>query len=95
MLLIWDVGINVFVHVWLLLGIVLYVIALAIAFGNQLPTTRKLVEATKNAAACTAARHAAAVRPAAAHRRDGPPRRRWAAWSTTVLDRDHRLPDGD
>jgi hypothetical protein len=47
-LLIWNLGINVFVHLWLLIGIVLYVAALAIAFGNQLPQTAKLVEATKN-----------------------------------------------
>jgi hypothetical protein len=47
-LLIWNLGINVFVHLWLLLGITLYVVALGIAFGNQLPTTAKLVEATKN-----------------------------------------------
>jgi hypothetical protein len=47
-LLIWTVGLNIFVHLWLLLGIVLYVIAMGIALGNQLPTTRKLVEATRN-----------------------------------------------
>ncbi|MEO8625586.1 MAG: DUF2269 family protein [Candidatus Limnocylindrales bacterium] len=48
--LIWTAAINMFdgVHWWLLIGIVLYVIALAIVFGNQLPVTRKLVEATKN-----------------------------------------------
>lgn len=45
-LLIWNLGLNVFVHVWLLLSIALYVIALAIAFGNQLPATRKLIEMT-------------------------------------------------
>jgi hypothetical protein len=47
-LLIWNLGINVFVHLWLLLGIALYVVALAVAFGNQLPTGAKLVEATRN-----------------------------------------------
>lgn len=47
-LLIWNLGINVFVHIWLLLGIALYVVAMAIALGNQIPQTRKLVEATKN-----------------------------------------------
>ena len=45
-LLIWNVGLNVFVHLWLLLGIVLYVVALGIAFGNQLPATRKLIQMT-------------------------------------------------
>ena len=44
--LIWTVGIDVFAHLWLLIGIVLYVIALGIAFGNQLPVTRKLIELT-------------------------------------------------
>lgn len=44
--LIWTVGIDVFVHLWLLIGIVLYVIALTIVFTNQIPVTRKLVEAT-------------------------------------------------
>jgi small neutral amino acid transporter SnatA (MarC family) len=39
---------NVFVHLWLLLGIILYVIAMAIVFSNQLPMTKRLVEATKN-----------------------------------------------
>jgi hypothetical protein len=47
-LLIWNLGLNVFVHIWLLVAIVLYVIALAIAFGNQLPQTARLVEATRN-----------------------------------------------
>ena len=40
------VGLDVFVHLWLLLAIVLYVVALVIVFTNQLPITRKLVEAT-------------------------------------------------
>jgi hypothetical protein len=44
--LIWVVGLDVFVHLWLLLAIVLYVAALVIVFTNQLPVTRKLVEAT-------------------------------------------------
>jgi uncharacterized membrane protein len=47
-LLIWKLGIDVFAHVWLLLGIVLYVIALVIVFTNQLPVARKLIEMTKN-----------------------------------------------
>jgi hypothetical protein len=45
-LLIWNLGIDVFAHLWLLLGIVLYIAALAVAFGNQLPATRKLIELT-------------------------------------------------
>jgi uncharacterized membrane protein len=47
-LLIWKVGFDVLSTHWLLLGIILYLIAIAIAFLNQLPVTRKLVEATKN-----------------------------------------------
>lgn len=46
--LIWTLNIDFLAHVWLLLGIVLYVIAMVIVFTNQLPVTRKLVEATKN-----------------------------------------------
>jgi hypothetical protein len=44
--LIWTVGIDVFTHLWLLLGITLYVIAIAIVFVNQIPVTRQLVAAT-------------------------------------------------
>lgn len=44
--LIWTVGIDVFVHLWLLLGITLYVIAMVIVFTNSMPVVRKLVEAT-------------------------------------------------
>ncbi len=44
--LIWVVPIDVFQNWWLLLAIVLYVLALAIVFMNQVPVTRRLVEAT-------------------------------------------------
>ena len=44
--LIWVVPIDVFQNLWLLLAIVLYVLALAIVFTNQIPLTRKLIEAT-------------------------------------------------
>jgi Predicted integral membrane protein (DUF2269) len=44
--LIWTVGLDVFAHLWLALGIVLYVIAMTIVLTNQIPVTRKLVEAT-------------------------------------------------
>lgn len=49
--LIWFAPINIFDgnHLWLLVAIVLYVIAMVIVFANQLPVTRKLIEATKNA----------------------------------------------
>lgn len=47
-LLIWKVGFDLFATHWLLLGIVLYIVALTIVFTNQLPYTRKLVEATKS-----------------------------------------------
>jgi Predicted integral membrane protein (DUF2269) len=47
--LIWTVGIDVFTHLWLLAGIVIYVVAMIIVFTNQLPVGAKLVEATKNA----------------------------------------------
>jgi len=46
--LIWTVGIDVFTHLWLLAGIVIYVVAMIMVFTNQLPVTAKLVEATKN-----------------------------------------------
>jgi Predicted integral membrane protein (DUF2269) len=44
--LIWTDGTDVFAHLWLLLGIVLYVVAMAIVFVNQIPVTRKLIDAT-------------------------------------------------
>jgi hypothetical protein len=46
--LIWSLPINIFdgAHLWLLAGIGLYVIAMVIVFGNQMPVTRQLVEAT-------------------------------------------------
>jgi hypothetical protein len=44
--LIWILPIDVFQNLWLLLAIVLYVLALAIVFTNQIPVTRKLIEAT-------------------------------------------------
>ena len=44
--LIWTWPFDVFAKPWLLTGIVLYVIALTIVFTNQIPVTRKLVEAT-------------------------------------------------
>ncbi len=44
--LIWTAHYDVLVHLWLLLAIVLYVIALAIVFMNQIPLTRRLIEAT-------------------------------------------------
>ena len=47
-LLIWKIPFDLFSTHWLVLGIILYVIALTIVFVNQLPYTRKLVEATKN-----------------------------------------------
>jgi Predicted integral membrane protein (DUF2269) len=47
-LLIWFAPINIFdgAHWWLIIGIVLYVIALGIVFTNQLPVTAQLIEAT-------------------------------------------------
>jgi hypothetical protein len=44
--LIWALQYDVFAHAWLLGAIVLYVIAMAIALGNQVPVTRRLVAAT-------------------------------------------------
>ena len=48
--LIWTLPVNIFdgAHWWLIIGILLYVIAMGIVFANQLPVTRQLVEATKN-----------------------------------------------
>jgi uncharacterized membrane protein len=45
-LLIWKVGINLFATGWLLVAIVLYLAALAIAFLVLIPTVNELVEAT-------------------------------------------------
>jgi hypothetical protein len=44
--LIWILPIDVFQNWWLLLAIVLYVAAMIIVFTNQIPVTRKLIEAT-------------------------------------------------
>jgi predicted integral membrane protein DUF2269 len=46
--LIWTLPIDLTKAIWLDVAIVLYVIALGIATGNQLPVTRRLIEATKN-----------------------------------------------
>ncbi len=46
--LIWTAPIDLAKALWLDIAIVLYIIALAIAFMNQLPVTVKLIEATKN-----------------------------------------------
>ena len=46
--LIWVKPVDVTASLWLPLAIVLYVVALTIAFTNQVPMTRKLVEATKS-----------------------------------------------
>lgn len=46
--LIWTLRIDVLAHLWLLLGIAIYVVAMVIVFTNQLPVSRRLIEATKN-----------------------------------------------
>jgi predicted integral membrane protein DUF2269 len=46
LLIVWRTGINIFSSLWLLVAIVLYLIALSLAFFVALPTTRKLAEAT-------------------------------------------------
>jgi uncharacterized membrane protein len=48
--LIWTLPANLFdgAHWWLIIGIVLYVIAMIIVFTNQLPVTHELIEMTKN-----------------------------------------------
>jgi predicted integral membrane protein DUF2269 len=46
--LIWAADIDVFSHLWLVVGIALYIVALGIVFSNQLPMTRQLVEATSS-----------------------------------------------
>jgi uncharacterized membrane protein len=46
LLIVWKTGINILTTTWLLVAIVLYIIALAIAFGVLIPTAAKLVEAT-------------------------------------------------
>ena len=47
--LIWTLPVNIFDgnHWWLILGIILYVIAMVIVFTNQIPVTKRLVEETK------------------------------------------------
>ena len=46
--LIWLAPVDLTKALWLDLAIILYVIALAIVFLNQLPVTGQLIEATKN-----------------------------------------------
>ena len=46
--LIWTLPIDLTKALWLDLAIILYVIALGIATGNQLPVTRRLIDMTKN-----------------------------------------------
>ncbi len=46
--LIWLAPIDVTKAIWLDVAIVFYVIALAIAFGSQVPVMKKLIEATNN-----------------------------------------------
>jgi uncharacterized membrane protein len=46
LLLIWKTGFNLFATNWLLVGIALYVVALAIALGISLPAVRKLIQLT-------------------------------------------------
>jgi len=46
--LIWFAPVDITKALWLDLSIILYVIALAIAYLNQLPVTARLIEATKN-----------------------------------------------
>ena len=46
--LIWTMPVDLTKALWLDLAIILYVIALGIATGNQLPVTKRLIEATKN-----------------------------------------------
>jgi uncharacterized membrane protein len=46
LLLLWRIGFDLLQRGWLIVAIVLYLIALAIAFGVMLPTLRRLVELT-------------------------------------------------
>jgi Predicted integral membrane protein (DUF2269) len=46
--LIWVVPVDLTKAIWLDVAIVLYVIALGIAYLNQLPVTARLIEATRN-----------------------------------------------
>src|SRR3954467_4031238 len=46
--LIWFAPVDITKALWLDVAIILYVIALGIAYLNQLPPTAKLIEATKN-----------------------------------------------
>ncbi|HEY7599996.1 MAG TPA: DUF2269 family protein, partial [Candidatus Limnocylindrales bacterium] len=46
LLIVWRVGFETLQQGWLLLGIALYLVALAIGFGVLIPSVRKLVEAT-------------------------------------------------
>ncbi len=87
-LLIWTVGLNVFVHLWLLLGIVLYVIAHCDLPGQPAAGHPQARRGDQEPPAGTASRHARAVRPAASHRGDDPPR-------PGGRDGAHRSPDPD
>ncbi len=46
LLIVWRVGFALLQRNWLILAIVLYIVALAIAFGVLLPALRKLIPAT-------------------------------------------------
>jgi len=48
LLLVWKTNINILSTYWLLVAIVLYLIALGIAFGIGIPTLNRLVELTSN-----------------------------------------------
>jgi uncharacterized membrane protein len=46
LLLIWKTGFNLFAINWLLVGVALYVVALAISLGISLPAVRELIQLT-------------------------------------------------
>ncbi len=63
LLLVWRIGFDILTRGWLILAIVLYIIALAVAFGVLNPALRMLIAATSAPAPMPPADAPAASRP--------------------------------
>ena len=85
LLLIWKTGINLFATYWLLVGIVLYLIALAPRSALASRPSTELVAADLGAAASGAARRCAAHRSAARSRGTSSAAGGWSGMAQSVL----------